>query len=145
MIYIGADHRGFEFKEKIKTWLTENEFDYEDVGAFELNLDDSFVDFAELVVGKIVNFDDRGIIICGSGVGVDVVANRHENIRSGLAIDADQIRSAREDDDINVLAIAAEHTSEIELFNIVSTFLNTDFSSEEKYHDRIDRLSDVHD
>ncbi|HAU07515.1 MAG: hypothetical protein UW46_C0011G0014 [Candidatus Yanofskybacteria bacterium GW2011_GWF1_44_227] len=145
MIYIGADHRGFEFKEKIKTWLTENEFDYEDVGAFELNLDDSFVDFAELVAEKIVNFDDRGIIICGSGVGVDVVANRHENVRSGLAIDVDQIRSAREDDDINILALAADHTPEVEILDIVSTFLNTDFSSEEKYHDRVSQLNTIHD
>src|SRR3989339_1779 len=143
MIYIGADHRGFEFKEKIKTWLTENEFDYEDVGAFELNLDDSFVDFAELVAEKIVNFDDRGIIICGSGVGVDVVANRHENVRSGLAIDVDQIRSAREDDDINILALAADHTPEVEILDIVSTFLNTDFSSEEKYHDRVRQFNTI--
>lgn len=140
MIYVGADHKGFELKEKIKSWLTENGFDYEDVGAFELNPEDDYPDFAKAVAEKITNPGDRGIIICGSGVGVDEVANKFAGVRSGLAINAEQIKSARHDDDINVLALAADYTPPEEALIIAEAFLRTGFSEEEKYKKRIDKL-----
>ncbi len=143
MIYIGADHNGFSFKEKIKHWLTEWEYDYEDLGAFELDLNDNYPDFAKLVAESVSSEDlAKGIVICGSGVGVDIVVNRFQGIRCGLAIDADQIKSARQDDDINVLALAADETSEEDAQLIVKTFLETEFSGEEKYKRRIEEIDD---
>lgn len=139
MLYIGADHRGYNLKEKIKHWLSEWSLDYEDVGAFKLNENDDFTDFAKKVAQDIGG-NDKGIVICGSGVGVDEVANKFKGVRSGLAINEEQIRAARNDDDINVLALAADYTSEEDAKKIVSVFLETEFSGEEKYARRVKEI-----
>ncbi len=143
MIYIGADHRGFELKEKLKEFFDEMSFDYEDMGAFHSDPADDYPEFASKVAKSIVDQEDRGIVICGSGVGVDEVANKVSGIRCGLAINKDQIRAARHDDDINVLALAADHTSEEDAKEIVKIFLDTEFSSEDRYKRRIHQMEDL--
>ncbi len=143
MIYLGADHRGFELKEKIKLLLTEMEYDYEDVGAFELDNSDSYPEFASKVSEKIINDEDRGIIICGSGVGVDIVANKYDNIRSGLAINHEQVQQARRDDDINVLTLAADYVSDENLHEILLAFLMTEFSGEPRKVQRINEINKI--
>jgi len=143
MIYIGADHGGFKLKELIKSWLTEMEIDYQDVGAFEFVEDDDFVDLAKNVVDNIKNSEDRGILICRSGVGVDIVANRFKHIRCGLGINVDQVEAGRRDDDINVLALAADFYNEREFKNILTAFLKTEFSNEERYVRRLNKIKDL--
>lgn len=143
MIYIGADHRGFELKEKLKEFFDELSFEYEDLGALELNPDDDYPEFALKVAKSIIDQEDRGIVICGSGVGVDEVANKVSGIRCGLAINKDQIRAARHDDDINVLALAADVTSEEDAKEIVKIFLDTDFSGEDRYKRRIHEVENI--
>lgn len=144
MIYIGADHRGFHLKEQIKQWLDELGYEYEDLGALELDPNDDYTQYAKLVAERIsINPDDRGVVICGSGVGVDITANRFPGVRAGLAIDADQIHSARNDDDINVLALAADEIPEDEARHILETFLETEFSNDEKYLRRIEDIDDI--
>ena len=145
MIYIGADHRGYNLKEALKEYMDEMGLDYEDLGAFELDLNDDFPQFAKLVAEHIHELDDRGIVICGSGVGVDEVANKVPGIRAGLAMNKDQIRSARHDDDINVLALAADFTSEEDAKAILKIFLGTEFGSEEKYKRRIQQIEQIDD
>ena len=125
--------------------MDEMGLDYEDLGAFELDLNDDFPQFAKLVAEHIHELDDRGIVICGSGVGVDEVANKVPGIRAGLAMNKDQIRSARHDDDINVLALAADFTSEEDAKAILKIFLGTEFSSEEKYKRRIQQIEQMDD
>ena len=142
MIYIGADHGGFKLKELIKSWLIEMEIDYQDVGAFEFVEDDDFVDFAKNVVDNIKNSEDRGILICRSGVGVDIVANRFKHIRCGLGINVDQVEAGRRDDDINVLALAADFYDEREFKNILTAFLKTEFSNEERYVRRLNKIKE---
>jgi len=143
MIYIGADHKGFELKEKLMEFFDEMNFEYEDMGAFHSDPDDDYPEFALKVAKSIVDQEDRGIVICGSGVGVDEVANKVSGIRCGLAINKDQIRSARHDDDINVLALASDHTSEDDAKEIVKIFLDTDFSGEERYQRRIHEVEEI--
>lgn len=143
MIYLGADHRGYNLKEKIKQWLTEWGYEYEDAGAFELNPEDDFVDFAKAVAEKIKNADDRGILICGLGVGMDIAANRFKNIRSGLVFNANQTEMARHSDDINVLSIGADFISEESAREIVKIFLETEFSEEERRVKRIKKLNEI--
>jgi len=143
MIYIGADHGGFKLKGIIKSWLVEMEIDYQDVGAFEFVEDDDFVDFAKNVVDSIKNSEDRGILICRSGIGVDIVANRFRHIRCGLSISADQIEAGRRDDDINVLALAADFCDEREFKNILTVFLGTEFSNEERYVKRLNKIKEI--
>ena len=140
-VYIGADHRGFATKENLKPWLSEQGIEFIDVGASQFTEGDDYVDFAE-AVGKHVAEDkgSRGIVICGSGVGVDMVANKLLGIRSGLGIAHDQIMAARKDDDINVLALASDYTLPEELKKMVNVFLTTPFSTEERYSKRIQRM-----
>src|SRR3990167_2156290 len=105
-IYLGADHRGFQLKEELKQFLETN-YDVEDCGAFEKIESDDYTDFAIKVAEKVSsNEGSRGIVICGSGVGVDITANKFPKIRCGLGINREQIKAARNDDDVNVLALA---------------------------------------
>ena len=143
MIFIAADHRGFPLKEKIKPWLSELGYDHEDMGAFELDMADDYPIYAKKVAEGMVEPEDRGILICGSGVGVDEVANKFDGIRSGLAINKEQIYSARNDDDINVLALASDFTSEEEAKEIIKTFLETEFADEERFNRRLREVGDI--
>ena len=147
MIYLGADHRGYNLKEKIKDWLLDWGYEYEDCGAFELNDWDDYPDFTSVVGRQIAhnhNSEEKmGIVICGSGIGVDIVANKFKGIRCGLAINSDQIKSAREDDDINVLAIASDYIKENQAKEIIKVFLETKFSSQDKYIRRINKIGKI--
>jgi ribose 5-phosphate isomerase B len=139
MIYLGADHRGFELKEKLKIFLADSGYDYKDLGASIYNREDDYPDFAKLVAEKIKG-EDKGILICGSGIGIDIAANRFKGVRAGLAIDAKQIAMARNDDDINILVLASDFLSDSEAKEIVKTFLNTKFSGEERHIRRVKKI-----
>ena len=143
MIYLGTDHRGFKLKEKVKQWLTEWGYEHQDLGAFEYDQNDDYPVYASKVVESMTEPDDRGIILCGSGVGVDDVANKFDGIRSGLAINKEQIEAARRDDNINVLAIASDFTSEEDAQEIVRTFLKTEFTDEERFNRRLGEIGEI--
>jgi ribose 5-phosphate isomerase B len=148
IIYLGADHRGFNLKEKIKTWLKEWGYEFEDLGNTQLDPEDDYPDFAAAVVEKVARVAIRpevdktlGILICGSGVGMDVVANKIKGIRCGLGFEVEQIRAARREDDINCLALAADYLSDAQAKEFVKTFLETEFLGEEKYRRRIEKIA----
>ncbi|MBI4092114.1 MAG: RpiB/LacA/LacB family sugar-phosphate isomerase [Candidatus Levybacteria bacterium] len=149
-IYIGADHRGFKLKEEIKKYFYENGIEYEDLGAYELDPDDDYPIYAERVSNKVSQDlnnanDARGILLCGSGVGVDIVANKFEHIRSGLGINAEQVKSARRDDDVNVLAIASDETPEQVAREMVKAFLETEFEPSKKHTRRLKEIDEIED
>ena len=143
MIYLAADHRGFPLKEKVKQWLTQWGYEHEDMGAFELDLTDDYPVYAKKVAESMVEIDDRGILVCGSGVGVDEVANKFDGIRSGLAINKEQIYAARNDDNINVLALASDFIAEEEAKEIIKTFLDTEFADEERFNRRLKEVGEI--
>lgn len=137
-IYIGADHRGFELKEKIFQFLTKKEYLVEDFGAYEYKKGDDYTLYAEKVSSVVAtNEDNRGILVCGSGVGVDVVANKMDGIRASVGRSVDQVRAGRNDDDMNVLVIASDYTESNEALDMVLTFLKTPFSGKERYKRRL--------
>lgn len=148
-IYLGADHRGFALKEKLKKMLVDEGYDVIDCGATSLEPGDDFPDFAKAVaeaVGKnpesASNEDgDRGILICGSGFGVDIAANKFPGIRAGLPMSPDHAYVARHDDDVNVLALAADFTDEAMAQKIVKTFFSTPFAKEERYNRRLEKIA----
>lgn len=149
-VYIGADHRGFKLKEELKVWLAENEIAGEDLGADKLDSNDDYPIFAERVARSVSadlekNLKSRGIIICGSGVGVDIVANKLKHIRSGLAVNAEQVEEARKDDDINILAIPSDFVNEENAKTIVKIFLETKFSKEDKKIRRLEEIEKIED
>lgn len=145
IIYIGADHRGFYLKETLKRTLVADGYDVIDLGNTESNPDDDYSDCAAAVAQKVAGTGEevRGILICGSGIGVDVTANKFKGVRSALAISADQIRAGRHDDDVNVLSIAAEFTEEKTALEIARVFLGTPFGKEERYMRRLDKLAKI--
>ena len=140
-IYLGADHRGYELKEKIARWLFEWKYDFLDVGAQNLDLTDDYTKYAgeaaSLVAG---NKDSKGIILCGSGVGAVIVANKFDGVRAAIGKSAAQVKAGRNDDDMNILVIAADYTDEYEAKEMVKAFLETKFDEKSRH---IRRLKDI--
>lgn len=144
MIYIGADHRGFELKEKLKKRLAEDSLEFTDLGDEKLDINDDYVDFAEKVATATVSDEvNKGILLCGSGAGVDIVANKVDGARCALAFDVIRARQAREHEDANIIALPADILSEDQAYEITKTFLNTPFSNEERHIRRIAKIEEV--
>ncbi len=144
MIYIGADHRGYELKEKVASWLFEMKYDFRDLGAESLDTKDDFTKYAESVASVVANDDrSKGILLCGSGVGVDVVANKFDGIRSSIGKNPDQVEAGRRDDDMNILVIAADYTKEDEAKEMLKKFLETKFSGKARYVRRIEEIGKI--
>ena len=145
IIYIGADHRGFALKEMLKAHLTDIGNEVVDMGNETLEDGDDYPDFAIEVANAVSSnpFEDRGIVICGSGVGVDIVANKFPDVRSALVASADQIRAARTDDNVNVLALAADFTDEATAKSIAAAFVETEYDGAEPHQRRIDKITDL--
>jgi len=142
MIYLGADHRGFELKEKMKRWLKSKGWELTDLGNDKLDAEDDFPDFAVKVAKKIKK-GDFGILFCGSGVGMDLVANRFSNVRCGLGFTPQQIRIAKRDDNINCLSVAADFTTEEEARPLIEMLIETNFSGSDKYSRRLSKIEKI--
>ncbi|MFH1863899.1 MAG: RpiB/LacA/LacB family sugar-phosphate isomerase [bacterium] len=143
-IYLGADHRGYELKEKIAKWLFEWGYDFLDVGAQSLDPTDDYTKYASEVASLVAgNKGSKGIILCGSGVGAVVVANKFDGIRAGIGISPEQVKAGRNDDDMNVLVIAADYTDEYEAKDMVKAFLETKFGKKERYKRRLKEISKI--
>ncbi|MBU1088741.1 RpiB/LacA/LacB family sugar-phosphate isomerase [Patescibacteria group bacterium] len=140
MIYLGADHRGYKLKEVIKEWLEEWEVEYRDLGNDKYDKGDDYVGFALKVAGKVVIEKGIGILLCGSGVGVSIVANKVKGVRAALCTTEKQARKSREDEDANVLCLSAYSVDEKMNKKIVKMFLNTVFSSSERHIRRIGKI-----
>ncbi len=145
-VYLGADHRGFTLKEMLRRWLEGEGYVVTDMGAPKLEDGDDYVDYARAVAEKVTqDKTSRGIVICGSGVGVDVTANKVKRIRSTLGFTEEQVRAARSDDDSNVLALAADFIQQSEARQLVQIFLETPFRAEEKYLRRLKKIESLED
>ena len=140
MIYLGADHRGFSLKEKVKIWLNEWQHEFKDLGPNSLNPDDDYTTYASSVSEEVAKGENKGILICGSGVGVDVVANKYDGIRSSIGKNVEQVKAGRNDDDMNMLVIAADYTNEDEAKDMVKTFLETNFGNAPRHKKRLDDI-----
>jgi len=142
MLYLGADHRGYYLKEKIKEYLLSQKQEFKDLGNLIYDQDDDYPDFAKKVAKAVQKNPqkDRGILICGTGVGMCIAANKFKNIRAGLCLSSWIVQKAREDDDINILCLAADLTDENTAFRIVHTFLKTQFLNETRYKRRLKKI-----
>jgi ribose 5-phosphate isomerase B len=147
MIYIGADHHGFELKAKINEWLKGRGYVFEDLGAYKYDAWDDYTDYAIQVGEKVAESPEKnwGILICGSGVGMSIAANKVKGIRAGLGFAADQVYVARKDDNINVLVLAADSTDELLAMQILSKFFETEYVKSESYMRRVDKIARYED
>jgi ribose 5-phosphate isomerase B len=137
LVYVGSDHRGFNLKKSILEFLRGLNYEVYDMGASEYNPDDDYSEIAIKLAEKVAIEKTKGILICASGVGVCVAANKVDGIRAALCTSEKQARLAREDDGTNILCLSSELVDEETNFKIVKMFLETVFSSEEKHIRRI--------
>ncbi len=143
-IFIGADHRGFELKNKIIEYLQEKNIRVEDMGNYEYDANDDYPDYSKKVAQAVLqNPDDLlGIVICGSGVGVSVAANRYHGIVCALGFDVKQITSARIHDHVNVLALPSDHVDFEKSKQMIDAFLEAKPNYDEKYLRRLQKLDE---
>lgn len=145
MIYLAADHRGFQLKEELKKYLNEQGHGVEDVGAFEYDKDDDYVDFARVASDKIIQnpTEHKGIFICGSGHGMDVVANKFKGLLASKCLDVECAIQAREHGNSNVLSLGADRLTFDQVKEIVNTWLKTPFTGEERHMRRLKKIDKI--
>ncbi|MGE4546914.1 MAG: ribose 5-phosphate isomerase B [Desulfurella sp.] len=126
MVIIGSDHAGFSMKEIIKEYLAGLNYQFEDVGTFNEDSVD-YPDFAKKVAKKVQNSDNFGILICGTGLGMSMSANRFSGVRCALCHDAYTAEFARKHNNANILAFGGRTTGVEIAKQMVYIFLNTSF------------------
>lgn len=142
MIAIGSDHVGFELKEKLMEHLSERGLEYKDFGTYSSASCDYPV-YAKAVANAVASGEcDRGIIICGTGIGVSMTANKVRGIRAALCGDCFSAEATRQHNDANVLCMGARVVGEGLALKIADTFLDTPFSNDERHIRRISMIED---
>lgn len=136
-IFIASDHAGYELKEFLKSSLSSHEII--DLGTNSTDSVD-YPDFGKKAADEVAKGGSIGIIICGSGIGISIAANRNPKIRAALCLNTSMAQLARQHNDANILALGARLVTEIEALNIVAEFLNTEFEGG-RHTKRIEKLS----
>lgn len=145
-IYLGADHNGFALKQDLITMLEKSGHEVIDVGDQTLQPDDDFPIFAKQAVTALLadgSADARAILICGSGQGMCMAANRFKGIRASLVWDVAEARMARNDDDSNVLCLPARLLKTDDAETVVNTWLATPFAGASRFKRRIQQLDEL--
>jgi len=142
-VFIGADHAGFALKEKIKAYLTELKVPYVDCGNERLEPADDYTDYASQVAKKVARTNSRGILICNSGVGMSIAANKVKGIRAVNAYFPKLAKASRQDNDSNVLCLGQGFLTEQEARKIVSAWLNAKFSPFPRYKRRLRKITKI--
>ena len=138
-IAIGSDHAGFELKEKLKAYLVKKGFEIKDFGTYSADRAD-YPDFAHPVAQAVEdNQFERGVLICGSGNGVNMTANRHHGVRSALCWNAEIAELARLHNDANIIALPARFITEHEAEKSLDIFLSTAFEGG-RHTDRVKKI-----
>lgn len=138
-VYIGSDHAGIEAKQEIKKLLRRNSVPFEDVGTYAISPVD-YPDIAKEVCSLVLKKNSFGILICGSGTGMQIAANKITRIRAAFCYDSYSAEMARVDNDANVLTLRARNFNWDNYESIIMTFLNTNFSNEKRHTLRISKL-----
>lgn len=141
-ILIGADHRGFELKQWLIPELQRKGYELLDVGALSFDPEDDYVDIGVKLVSEM-NELDRGILICGSGHGVEMTANRFSHIRAILGFNLNVVVQGRQHEDANVLCLPADWVDTTEAFQMVVKFLESEFNGEERHVRRLSKLAEI--
>ncbi len=143
MIAIGSDHGGYELKEEIKSYLDGKNIKYKDLGIYQLEAVD-YSDIGVAVAEAVASGEcDLGIIICGTGIGISIAANKVTGIRAALCTDTYMARMAKEHNDANVLALGGRVLGAGLALDIVEAFIETPFSQESRHQNRINKITAV--
>ena len=143
-IAIGADHTGYDMKKDLIEFVEQQGHTVHDVGTFEPDKPDDYPDYAVLVAEAIRSGKaERGILVCGSGVGVSVAANKFKGIRAGLCHDHYSAHQGVEHDDMNVLVLGARIIGPMMARDSTEAFLNAKFSGEERHVRRLNKVKNI--
>ena len=149
MIYIGADHGGFELKEKVRAWLTEWGLTYQDMGPYTVEPEDDYPAYAFAVAQSVASADNetvpwkdrpKGILVCRSSSGMVIAANKVVGIRAVGIYDDKSARYSREHNDANVAALAGDWLDETKAREIVKLWLETEFTHGDRHERRIQQI-----
>ena len=142
MIAIGCDHGGYRLKKEIEKYLEEIDLEYKDFGTDSEERTDYPI-FAKSVAEAVSKGEcDKGILICRSGHGMEIVANKFKNVRAASIVSEDDARFAKADDNINVLSLGADGLSTDEAIRILRVWIATDFKGG-RYQERIDMIKEI--
>lgn len=140
-IALSADHAGLPMKPRISEWLHALGHEVDDFGAYELDPNDDYPDFTTPVARAVRDSNaDRGIIVCGSGVGASVAANKVHGVRAAICHDTYSARQSVEHDDVNVLCLGARIIGDALAEEIVITFITARFTGEERHKRRLAKI-----
>ncbi len=143
-ISIGADHAGYEMKRELVELVQGLGHTVHDVGTFQPEKPDDYPDYATLVAEDLRSGKaERGILVCGSGVGVSVAANKYKGIRAGLCNDHYSAHQGVEHDDMNVLVLGARIIGSMTAQDAAQAFLNAKFSGEERHVRRLNKVKGI--
>jgi len=142
MIAIGSDHGGYELKETIIAYLKERNIEFKDYGTYSLDSVD-YPDYAKEVGRSIQNGEcDKGILICSTGIGISITANKMKGIRAALCHDCFSAQATRDHNNANVLAMGALVVGKGLALKIVEIFIDTPFSNEERHVRRVNKIEE---
>lgn len=142
MIAIGSDHAGYLLKQTIIEYLEQNNLSYKDYGCYSEQSCDYPV-YAKKVANAIVNGEcDKGILICGTGIGISIAANKVKGIRAALCHDCFSAQACREHNNANIIAMGSRIIGSGLAIKVVEEFLNTEFSNDKRHIDRINQIED---
>jgi len=140
MIVLGSDHGGFELKEAIKTMLRERGIVVEDMGTRDENSVD-YPDFGERVARKVSSGEaEKGVLVCGTGIGMSIVANKFPGVRAALAADPYMAKMAKQHNNANILVLGGRVLDENEASEMVATWLDSQFEGG-RHQGRLDKIS----
>jgi ribose 5-phosphate isomerase B len=145
-VFLGSDHNGYHLKSELAEYLQRAGYEVVDVGDAKPDPEDDFPVFAHKVVTELLTEGDevaRGILLCGSGQGMCMAANRFQRIRAALGYDRESVRSARNDDNANILCLPANSLPEENLNVLAETFLNTPFADAPRFRRRLAQLDEL--
>jgi ribose 5-phosphate isomerase B len=141
-IYLGADHNGFKLKEELKEYLDNKNIAYQDLGNVKFNRYDDYPVYAKKVAQKIAkNKTAMGILMCGSGQGMCMAANKIKNVRAALGWSVAAAKRARHDDDSNIICIPAWRLNNDQAMRVIKAWLNTPFSKLARHKRRIKKIN----
>ncbi len=155
MIYLGSDHGGFDLKEKIKKWLTQWGYTFEDLGNNIYDQEDDYPEFAFMVARKVGSDEERGlryplewkqrpkgILFCRSAAGMLIAANKIKGARATTAFDIRSAKHSRSHNDANILALSGDWLEDYQAKKILKVWLETEFTGEERHVRRLKRIEE---
>ncbi len=145
MLYVASDHGGYRLKESLKRFLKSEGVKFSDLGPARFKKDDDYVDYAALVAKKVSANPERdlGLLICRSGQGVAIVANKFKGVRAALCWNVAEAKMSRQDDMSNVLCLPADYISPTSAERVLDTWLTTLYSKEERHVRRVNKIKQL--